>query len=79
MAPEVNAPEVQVGMLGTHCCLKPRSPPGTRWVFENRHESTEAETRTSQFSSFIIGNAYHLVQDLRRPEWKIMELSPFAS
>lgn len=52
MVPEVNAPEVQVGMPGTHCCLKPSSHPGTWWVFENRHESTEAETCTSQFSSY---------------------------
>lgn len=76
MALEVNAPEVQVGMLGTHCCLKPSSPPGTWWVFKNRHESTEAETCTSLFSS------YHWQRrspGLRPQKTRVEKLAPFAS
>lgn len=52
MVPEENAPEVQVGMLGTHCCPSPGSPPGTWRVLENRHESSEAGTCAPQFLSY---------------------------
>lgn len=43
---------VQLEMPGEHCRLRPSSSPGTRWVFKNRRESSEARTCTSQRSSY---------------------------